>query len=127
MRIVIKILLCFSLVITAPIAAISWLVNAIIYILFRWIPIIGKYISTPFQTISILIETPFILTAYKLGWTSPKRAVSDRLYNTNKLQTYKAMMDSGEPELIKYAEEGLLEMAKTGDVKACKELLRIKR
>lgn len=67
-----KLLLILSLIVTAPIAAVAWLVNAIIYILFRWIPIIGEFISTPFQLLSLLLETPFILTIEKLGWANSK-------------------------------------------------------
>lgn len=67
-----KMLLILSLIVTAPIAAVAWLVNAIIYILFRWIPIIGEFISTPFQLLSLLLETPFILTIEKLGWANSK-------------------------------------------------------
>lgn len=70
-----KMLLILSLIVTAPIAAVAWLVNAIVYILFRWIPIIGKFISMPFQTIDLLLELPFILTIEKLGWANRKEQV----------------------------------------------------
>lgn len=82
----IKILMVLSLVITAPIATVAWLVNAIIYILFRWIPIIGKYVSAPFQTIALLLEFPFIMTLEKLGWR--KKNIKDiKVYFENAAET----------------------------------------
>jgi hypothetical protein len=119
-----KFLLIVSLIVSAPIAVIAWLINAIIYILFRWIPGIGIYVSMPFQTVSLLLSSPFMITLYRLGWIKGRTNFSDRVYETDRLRTYKVMLKSGDAELILNAKEGLLSMAQNGNVRACKELLK---